>query len=257
MSRRTTYGDHFTLQSIAREFFLQVIVISKLGNGNHRIVSNTGKFDPDIPLITLGPYPEGLGEHYVSVHVSHVDRFIPRDRDNATRSPPNEVFPESLSSASSSEETEGTQNDTDQSQGLKNNSPSPQCSSSGETECTQNDTDQSQGLRNNSPSPQCSSSEETECAQNDTDQSQGLRNNSPSPQCSSSEETECAQNDTDQSQGLRNNSPSPQCSPASMHIPTPQSESSQSNVMNVYYQILLWTESSMSVYLFVQNQFSG
>lgn len=62
MSASTTYGDHFTLQAIARIFCLQILVISKLGQGHHRIISDTGRFDPDLPIITVGHYPEGLGE---------------------------------------------------------------------------------------------------------------------------------------------------------------------------------------------------
>jgi len=77
MSRQTTFGDHFTLLAISREFFLQIFVVSKRGHGFHRIISNSGIFDVQLPLITLGHYPEGQGEHYVSVHIHNdLQRFI-------------------------------------------------------------------------------------------------------------------------------------------------------------------------------------
>lgn len=77
MSASTTYGDHFTLQAIARIFCLQILVISKQGQGQHRIIPDTGRFDPDLPIITVGHYQEGLGEHYVSVVCANVHNFLP------------------------------------------------------------------------------------------------------------------------------------------------------------------------------------
>lgn len=82
MSASTTYGDHFTLQAIARIFCLQILVISKLGQGHHRIISDTGRFDPDLPIITVGHYPEGLGEHYVSVVCANVHNFLPNIQES-------------------------------------------------------------------------------------------------------------------------------------------------------------------------------
>lgn len=82
MSDSTTYGDHFTLQAIARIFCLQILVISKLGQGHHRIVSDTGRFDPDLPIITVGHYPEGLGEHYVSVVCANLENVLPKIQES-------------------------------------------------------------------------------------------------------------------------------------------------------------------------------
>lgn len=82
MSDSTTYGDHFTLQAIARIFCLQILVISNLGQGHHRIVSDTGRFDPDLPIITVGHYPEGLGEHYVSVVCANLENVLPKIQES-------------------------------------------------------------------------------------------------------------------------------------------------------------------------------
>ena len=81
MSLKTTYGDHFTLQAISRMFCLQILVISKLGQENHRIVSDSGRFELDLPIITVGHYPEGLGEHYVIVVCDNLNKFLSDTHD--------------------------------------------------------------------------------------------------------------------------------------------------------------------------------
>ena len=63
-----TYGDHLTLCAMAREYNVQCLVLSSLGNGHHRIISNTGRYEETMPLITIGHYPEA---HYVSIEVAN------------------------------------------------------------------------------------------------------------------------------------------------------------------------------------------
>ena len=77
MSIKTTYGNHSTLQVISRMFCLQIFVISKLGQENRRIVSDSGRFELDLPIITVGHYPEGLVEHHVSVVCDNLNKFLP------------------------------------------------------------------------------------------------------------------------------------------------------------------------------------
>ena len=69
MSRPSTYGDHLTLQTLAIEFHCQFFILSVQGRLHHRIVSETDVFDLDVPLLSLGYYPEEKGEHYVSIEI--------------------------------------------------------------------------------------------------------------------------------------------------------------------------------------------
>lgn len=64
-----TYWDNLTLKALAREFNCQFLIMNAQGDGYHRIVLNTYNFESDMPLLTLGYYPEYQGEHYVSVEV--------------------------------------------------------------------------------------------------------------------------------------------------------------------------------------------
>lgn len=71
MSLTTTYGDSLTLQALAREFNCQFLVFNAQGSQYHRIVSNKNAFNTDVPLVTLGFYPEEQGEHYVSDEIEN------------------------------------------------------------------------------------------------------------------------------------------------------------------------------------------
>lgn len=78
MRNSSTYGDHFTLQALAAEFNVQVLVVSVLGSQHNTFVSRTDKYAEDIPTLTLGYYPEEHGEHYCSVEVAndHLTHFL-------------------------------------------------------------------------------------------------------------------------------------------------------------------------------------
>ena len=69
MSKEGTYGDHLTLVAVAREFNTQILVMSTDGIQHSRIISNDGKYDPALCLLSLGYFPEGKGEHYVSLSI--------------------------------------------------------------------------------------------------------------------------------------------------------------------------------------------
>ena len=69
MSKEGTYGDHLTLVAVAREFNTQILVMSTDGIQHSRIISNDGKYDPALCLLTLGYFPEGKGEHYVNLSI--------------------------------------------------------------------------------------------------------------------------------------------------------------------------------------------
>lgn len=69
MHNNGTYGDHLTLLSLSREYNLQIMVFSAAGLDYSTIVSNDGTFQSDINTLTLGYFPEGNGEHYISVNV--------------------------------------------------------------------------------------------------------------------------------------------------------------------------------------------
>ena len=43
--------------------------MSSDGIQHSRIISNDGKYDPALCLLTLGYFPEGKGEHYVSLSI--------------------------------------------------------------------------------------------------------------------------------------------------------------------------------------------
>jgi len=69
MQRSGVYGDHITLQVLAREYKIQFLVVSSVGLTHTRIVSNTGLFDNTMITLNLGHLPEGQGEHYLSLDV--------------------------------------------------------------------------------------------------------------------------------------------------------------------------------------------
>lgn len=69
MSQNGEYGDNLTLQALARELNLQFLIISANGLMHCKIISNDGKFDKGLNLLCLGYFPEGQGEHYVSIDI--------------------------------------------------------------------------------------------------------------------------------------------------------------------------------------------
>lgn len=50
MTDVTIYGDNLTLLALAREFNVQFLVISSMGQPYNRTVSNNNIFERDIPL---------------------------------------------------------------------------------------------------------------------------------------------------------------------------------------------------------------
>ena len=69
MKRPSTYGDHFTLQALSKIFNVQFLICSVRGPDHNNLISDTGVYSPNLPLLTLGYYPEEEGEHYCSVRV--------------------------------------------------------------------------------------------------------------------------------------------------------------------------------------------
>ena len=71
MRRPEEYGDHFTLLALTREYNVQALVVSNQGKHHARIISNSENeiYDPDLPVLTFAYFPEGQGEHYMSIAV--------------------------------------------------------------------------------------------------------------------------------------------------------------------------------------------
>lgn len=62
-----TFGDNITLVAIAKLFNAQILVVSSLGNGYHRIITpdDSDVYRDNLPTILLGHYGEDSGAHYV------------------------------------------------------------------------------------------------------------------------------------------------------------------------------------------------
>ncbi|KAL8561052.1 hypothetical protein ACOMHN_061775 [Nucella lapillus] len=67
MEKESTYGDNMTLLSLAREFNMQVLVVSDSGPTHTALVSHSDIYQPELFLLQLGHYPE---QHYVSIQVN-------------------------------------------------------------------------------------------------------------------------------------------------------------------------------------------
>lgn len=68
MARNYEYGDQVTLQAISQLFNIQIVVVSTM-NSATTLISPDGSSNVsnNVPLIVLGHYPEGAGEHYVAL----------------------------------------------------------------------------------------------------------------------------------------------------------------------------------------------
>ena len=66
MREDSTFGDHLTLQAISEFFFVRIHVVSSEGSNYDRIIVPQEDV-AEIPTLTLGYYPEGNGEHYISI----------------------------------------------------------------------------------------------------------------------------------------------------------------------------------------------
>lgn len=69
MRRKGTFGDHLTLTALAREYNAQIYVHSTRGAEGNQLVSNSSVLNNIQPLLHLGYFPEGEGEHYVSLNI--------------------------------------------------------------------------------------------------------------------------------------------------------------------------------------------
>lgn len=67
MTQNGEYGDHITLQRAAEMFNVQFLVISPLGINASTVVSSSNTYSDTSPLLVLGHFAEGQGEHYVSL----------------------------------------------------------------------------------------------------------------------------------------------------------------------------------------------
>lgn len=68
MPREFEFGDQITLQAMSQLYNVQIIVVSTM-NSATTLISPSGSsvLSNDIPVIILGHYPEGAGEHYVAL----------------------------------------------------------------------------------------------------------------------------------------------------------------------------------------------
>ena len=69
MSKEGTYRFHLTHVAVTSEFNTQILVMSTDGIQHSRIISNDGKYDPALWLLTLEYFPEGKGERMDTVHL--------------------------------------------------------------------------------------------------------------------------------------------------------------------------------------------
>lgn len=68
MAQHGTYGDHITLQRASQIFNVQFVVVSTLGLDATSVISPSGCYCESLPLLVLGHFAEGHGEHYVSLN---------------------------------------------------------------------------------------------------------------------------------------------------------------------------------------------
>ncbi|XP_060607604.1 glycosyltransferase-like protein gnt13 [Ruditapes philippinarum] len=70
IGQNAEYGDHITLQAITNIYNAQILVVSTLNSRTTLIIPNglpDGEVNENLPMIVLGHYPEGEGEHYVAL----------------------------------------------------------------------------------------------------------------------------------------------------------------------------------------------
>ena len=66
MRRKGIFGDHLTLTALARVYNVQIYIHSTRGAEWNRLLSNSSVLNNIQPLLHLGYFPEGAGEHYVT-----------------------------------------------------------------------------------------------------------------------------------------------------------------------------------------------
>ncbi|XP_049926648.1 uncharacterized protein LOC126406426 [Epinephelus moara] len=75
MAQHGTYGDHLTLQRASQIFNVQFLIVSTLGLDATSVISPSGGYFENSPVLILGHFAEGQGEHYVSLD-GHVHPYI-------------------------------------------------------------------------------------------------------------------------------------------------------------------------------------
>ncbi|CAC5391451.1 unnamed protein product [Mytilus coruscus] len=72
MARDTEFGDQITLQAISDMFNVQIVIVSTLNHGTTLLrPDGSNIITRHLPIITIGHYPEGHGEHYLSLTYNH------------------------------------------------------------------------------------------------------------------------------------------------------------------------------------------
>jgi len=69
MKKDSTYGDHVTLLALSRLYNVQFLIVSADGPEYSVFISSDGSYSQQTFLLTLGYFPEGRGEHYVSIAI--------------------------------------------------------------------------------------------------------------------------------------------------------------------------------------------
>ena len=72
MRNSQVYGDQVTLHAMSEICNVQILVVSEIDHGT-ALIHPAGQniLSSDIPLIILGHFPEGIGEHHVSLGYDH------------------------------------------------------------------------------------------------------------------------------------------------------------------------------------------
>ncbi|KAJ8298715.1 hypothetical protein KUTeg_022775, partial [Tegillarca granosa] len=81
MQKDGNYGDHITLQRVSEMYNMQIIVYSTLGPQATRVISPTGRYEPNLPNLYLGHFAEGHGDHYVSLEALDNDIWLESEGD--------------------------------------------------------------------------------------------------------------------------------------------------------------------------------
>jgi len=69
-----TFGDSITLSTISQLYTVQIVVLSTLGFNSTRVfLPSIDSYDPALPVIMLGHFAEGKGDHYVSLKATNND----------------------------------------------------------------------------------------------------------------------------------------------------------------------------------------
>ena len=69
MTKESTYTDRVTLLALSRLYNIQFLIASADGPEYTDLISHDGGYSEQMFLLTLGYFPEGRGEHYVSIAI--------------------------------------------------------------------------------------------------------------------------------------------------------------------------------------------